>query len=75
MSIPVRNTLFFLAITVAIIIFVTVFKWFPLFDIKAWIGFVVSFALCSSIAIVIGRLKENAENRKMEQALDRFKNE
>ncbi len=75
MSMLVRNILFFLAITVAIIFFVIIFKWFPLFDIKAWIGFIISFAVCSFLAVVISRIRENAENRKMEQALDRFKKE
>ena len=75
MSIIVRNLLFFIAITVAITVFVIIFKWFPLSDVKAWIGFIVSFALCSAVAVVVGKLKENSENRKMEKALDRFKNE
>lgn len=75
MSMLVRNILFFLAITVAIIFFVIIFKWFPLFDIKAWIGFIISFVVCSFLAVVISRIRENAENRKMEQALDRFKKE
>ena len=69
MSMIVRNAVFFLVITVAIVLFVIMFKWFPITDIKAWIGFLVSFALCSSLAVVISVLRENAENRKMIRAL------
>lgn len=73
MSMLIRNILFFLAITVAIILFVILFKWFPLFDLLAWIGFIVSFAFCCALAIVVSKIRENSENWKMEQALDKFK--
>lgn len=72
-SMLIRNILFFLAITVTIVLFVITFNWFPISDVKAWIGFIISFAVCSSLAVIISRIKENSENRKMEQALDRFK--
>ena len=75
MSIIVRNILFFLLLIVTIVLFVIMFKWFPISDIKAWVGFIISFAVCSSLGVVIIRIKENSENRKMEQALDRFKKE
>ena len=75
MSIIVRNILFFLILIVTIVLFVIMFKWFPISDIKAWVGFIISFAVCSSLGVVIIRIKENSENRKMEQALDRFKKE
>lgn len=73
MSMFVRIVLFFLAVTIVIVLFVIVFKWFPLNDVKAWIGFFASFAICSAVAAMISRTKEKAENLKMEQALKRYK--
>lgn len=70
-----RNILFFLTITVAIVLFVIVFAWFPLHDPKAWAGFLISFTLCSALAVVISRLRERAENRKMDRALELYRNQ
>lgn len=73
MALVVRNILFFATIMAAITIFAVVFGWFPLNNIAAWIGFIVSFAFCSVISSVIMRLEENAENKKMQDALNRLK--
>lgn len=70
-----RNVLFFGSITVFVIMFAILFHWFPIDDIGAWTGFILSFAICTTIGVIITRLKEQAENRKMEQALDKFKRE
>lgn len=73
MALVVRNILFFATIMAAITIFAVVFGWFPLNNVAAWIGFIVSFAVCSVISSVIMRLEENAENKKMQDALNRLK--
>lgn len=73
MALVVRNILFFATIMAAITIFAVVFGWFPLNNVAAWIGFIVSFAVCSIISSVIMRLEENAENKKMQDALNRLK--
>ncbi len=73
MALVVRNILFFATIMAAITVFAVVFGWFPLNNIAAWIGFIVSFAFCSVISSVIMRLEENAENKKMQDALNRLK--
>ena len=73
MALVVRNILFFATIMAAITIFAVVFGWFPLNNVAAWIGFIVSFAFCSVISSVIMRLEENAENKKMQDALNRLK--
>lgn len=75
MSIVVRNLAFFITVTITIILFVILFAWFPVNDIAAWIGFIVSFAVCSAIGVLTSKLKERTANRKMAQALERFKNE
>lgn len=73
MPMIVRNIIFFVAITVTIMIFAAVFGWFPIDDIYSWIGFFVSFAICSAVAVILSRLKENAENDKMNRALEKYK--
>lgn len=72
MSLFARNVVFFLIITVTIVIFVILFDWFPINDIKAWIGFIVSFAVSSTIAVVLSRIRERTENDKMNRALEKY---
>ncbi len=73
MALIVRNILFFATILVAITVFASVFGWFPLTDPAAWIGFIVSFAVCAAVSAFLMRLEENAENKKMQEALNRLK--
>ena len=73
MALVVRNILFFVTILVAITVFAVVFSWFPLNDPRAWIGFLVSFSVCTVVSSVIMRMEENAENKKMQDALNRLK--
>lgn len=74
LSIIVRSSCFFISVILAIVVFVIVFNWFPIGDIKAWIGFLLSFSVCSCIGVFVGRMREEAENKKMEEALDKYKN-
>ena len=73
MSMIARNVIFFVAITVTIMLFVIFFGWFPINDISAWIGFFVSFAICSAVAVVLSRIRERAENDRMNRALEKYK--
>ena len=73
MSLIVRNILFFAVILVTIIVFAVVFGWLPLDNIGSWIGFIVSFLVCSVFSAFLMRLEENAENKKMQDALNRLK--
>ena len=72
MSMAVRYVLFFITIMLAIIVMVVVFKWFPADDPKAWCGFFISFIVSMFISAFLTRLAEKAENRKMQEALDKF---
>lgn len=74
LSMFVRNILFFGTLALTIIIFAILFEWFPIGNVKAQIGFVLSFAVCTTISIVISKLEEQAENKKMERALNKIKN-
>ena len=74
LSIFFRNVLFFGTIVITFVTFAILFEWFPIDDVKAWIGFVLSFVVCTAISVTISRLEEQAENKKMEQALNKIKN-
>ena len=42
---------------------------------EAWAGFLISFTLCPVSGVVISRLREKAENDKMDRAPEKYKNE
>lgn len=73
MPMAARILCFFVTVIITIVGFVICFAWFPIDDEKSWIGFLVSFTVCTVVAVGISLLKEKAENKKMEQALNRFK--
>lgn len=73
MPMIIRNILFFATVCVVIVVFAFLFEWFPVKDYNAWIGFAVSFVICTIISVGISKLEENAQNKKMEQALEKIK--
>ena len=73
LALKVRNILFFVTILIAIIAFVIICGWFPINDPGAWIGFLVSFVVCTGLSAFLMRLEENAENKKMQEALNKLK--
>lgn len=73
MYMVLRNIIFFVTICVAIGGFAVIFEWFPVSNIMAWVAFVISYIVCTGISVFISKLRENAENKKMEQALDKLK--
>ncbi|MBP5654199.1 MAG: hypothetical protein J6X33_01665 [Clostridiales bacterium] len=73
MSLILRNVFFFLSVMAVSTVFVILFAWFPVTEPSAWIGFIVSFVVCTFLSAFITRLKERAENKKMEEALNRLK--
>ena len=72
MSIILRNTLFLITVLTVIITMIFVFKWFPADSVMAWIGFIVCYLISMGISILVIRLKENTENKRMQSALDKF---
>lgn len=67
-----RNLLFITSVFISIVTFAAVFGWFPVNDIKAWIGFVISFSVSMTVSLFITRSVEKSENKKMQEALDRY---
>lgn len=73
MSITLRTVCMLLSIIVLILMCAAVFGWFPVDMWQAWTGFFITFALCFVGSMLTTRLKEKTENRKMEEALRRLK--
>lgn len=72
-GIILRYGCFFSVVFVAMILFSIAFAWFPINDMKAWLGFLISFVICTIISLVIRKFEECAENKKLEQALSKLK--
>ena len=72
MSMMIRNVLFFVSVLIVIVFMIVAFNWFPTRDMTAWLGFIISYALSMIISVLITRLKERAENTKMQEALDKY---
>ena len=61
-----------LAITIG---FVFAFKWFPVTNTIVWVMFAGCFIVSCTIGTLISVLAEKQENKKLEEALRRFKEE
>ena len=75
MNVIARNVCFFGCIVAAMVVFAICFDWFPINEVRAWVGFGVSFVICTALSITISKLEERTENQKMEQALAKLQNE
>lgn len=51
------------------------FGWFPVNDPVCWVAFLVSFGACFVTAAIFSGKREQAENRQLETALRRIKEE
>lgn len=65
----------FIAIALTIIVFIVVFDWFPVTTWEPWVCFFVCYVVCSGISTAIVMLKNKVENEKMQDALQRIKQE
>ncbi len=75
MSVPARITMMFVSVFAVMIGFVFVFGWFPADDPLAWVMFIVCFAVSCTISVIISTIAERQENRRLEEALKRVKEE
>ena len=73
MPLTLRIILMFISVIAVIIGFVLAFGWFPITETKAWIMFILCFIASCVISTFISVLSEKQENRKLEEALKRFK--
>jgi len=76
MTMMIRYVLFFVIVLIVMVIMIFAFKWFPEGDtiarIGSWIGFIISYAISMIISVLVTKLKERAENSKMQEALDNY---
>lgn len=54
-------------------LFIYVFGWFPVNEVKCWIIFLVCFVICSTVSTVVSILKERMENEKLADGLKHLK--
>lgn len=73
MSVIMRTVCMFVSIIVLVAVCAFMFDWFPVDMWQAWAAFFLTFAICSAASLLLMALKEKAENRKMEEALNRIK--
>lgn len=72
-SITVRTALMLLTIILTIVLFIYKFEWFPINMWQPWVMFLLGFGICFTISIAVTYLKENVDNRNMENALKKLK--
>ena len=73
MSVPLRIALLFTSVVAAVVVMVIVFAWFPVDKTEAWVAFIICFVVSAAVSYLITRLKERAENNKMQEALEKYK--
>lgn len=73
MSVAVRSVCMLTSIVVIVVFCAVTFGWFPVNMWQSWAGFLSTFALCFVGSLFLMTLKERTENRKMEEALQRLK--
>lgn len=73
MPVALRIILMFTSVVAVIIGFVFAFGWFPVTEITAWVMFGICFAVSCGISTFISVYAEKQENKKLEEALKRFK--
>lgn len=73
MSVTLRTVGMLLCVIVLIIVCAAIFGWFPVNMWQAWAGFAGSFGVCFVGSFILTLLKERTQNRRMEEALLRLK--
>lgn len=75
MPLAARIVALFAGAFATILVFIFVFDWFPADMPIAWIMFIVCFVISCAASTLISVLAEKQENRKLEEALKRYKEE
>lgn len=75
MSVVLRTLCMVLTAIGIVVIFTLHFGWFPVDQWLPWFMFFLSFGICFLVSSLIAVLKEKSENKKMEEALARLKQE
>lgn len=75
LSIMFRSIMMFTCVILTVGIFAAIFKWFPVNQVKPWVMFFVCFFICAGASVYVSALKEKDDNKRMQAALERLKNE
>ena len=70
-----RTTFMFMGVIIAVGILAAVFEWLPVNEVKSWTMFLFSFLICAIVSICVSASKEKIENKKLQDALERLKEE
>ena len=73
LSLTLRYIFMLLSIVVTIMAFIISFQWFPIDYWQPWLMFLLGFALSFGSSVLIMTYKERYENKKMQEGLDRLK--
>ena len=75
MSMALRTMLMFTSVILLMTVFIIVFKWFPVDKVLPWVLFGVCFFIYAVVSFLVASLKERSDNKKMQEALERLKEE
>lgn len=75
MPLAARVATIFAGVFAVIIAFIFLFRWFPANDLIAWIMFIACFIVSCAASTLISVIAERLENRRLEEALKRCKEE
>lgn len=75
MPVLLRVSLMLIFVVGTVSAFIVIFKWFPVNAWEPWVLFVFCFVVSFIVSGVVVTLKEKLENKRMEEALLRYKEE
>lgn len=75
MPLSARIITMFAGAFATILAFIFIFGWFPADMPIAWIMFIVCFIISCTVSTIISVIAEKQENRRLEEALKRYKEE
>lgn len=75
MPLPARIIALFASAFATVIVFIIAFDWFPVNMPSAWAMFILCFAISCAVSTAISTIAEKNENRRLEEALKRCKEE
>lgn len=75
MSMTMRTGIMYLVTIAITVVLNMIFGWFPTDMWQAWLSFILSFGVCSVVSTVTVLVKDKLENDKMQNALERIKQE
>ncbi len=74
-SILLKTIIMIVCIVIMTAIFANIFGWFPTNMWQPWAGFSISFGICFCTAIALMVVRNNLENKKMQEGLEKLKQE